>query len=187
MQGTNQNEWKFMHDGTKHEIFSVVKFGTSSNPNAAYVLIGTAAATVFKGFAVFYDDRSTSSRNDRIFHQVSNGSSPTIVSHFTPDDYWTPNQFGILSVLSDPGNATAADRSEIRKSGGSLENNNTNTGTPTTDNPTDLIEIGRSQPNNTFPLTGSIAELIVISGANVTTQNRTDIINYLSNKWGISI
>ena len=185
---TNTNEWKFMHDGTKYELFSVVKFGTSSNPNAFYTLIGNDGGnSANHGFRLFYDDRSGSSKNDVINFGVSRGVGGAFaVLNETANDYYTPNQFAILSVYADPSNATAADRSEIRTNGNSLVKNNTSTNAVSTSNPSTALVIGAFADGG-LPLVGSIAEMIVISGANVTSGNRTDIINYLADKWGITI
>ena len=187
LTAANQNEWKFLHDGTKYEIFSVIKIGTIANPNTRYRFFGNGDGTPDIGVFLIYDDRSSSSNNDKLLYGVNRGVSGTsAVVNFTANDYWTPNEFNILSVYTDPSNATAADRSEIRTNGGSLVNNNTQTNAVSSSNPSFALQIG-STGRNTDPLVGSIAELIIISGANVTSQNRTDLIDYLANKWGITI
>jgi len=187
LTAANQNEWKFMHDGTVHEVFAVIKFGTTANPNVPYRLMGTANASTSVGFFIGYDDRSSESNNDRILHAGYLGSSgQTTIVNFTANDFYAPNTFAILSVFSDAGNATDANRSEIRKNGGTAEKNNASASSPSSSNPSNALQIA-SDGTGAAALVGSIAEVIVISGANVTSTNRTDIIDYLSDKWGITI
>jgi hypothetical protein len=181
----NSAEWKFLHDGTVFELFGVVRVGNTANPDAFLNIIGNNGGSGTKiGFSLFYDDRSSISANDVIRHRVHNGGTRPLEND-SANDYFTPNQFAIISAFTDPSNATAADRGEFRTNGDSLVKNNTSTGTPSTSNPTHALEIcGDGAARNSA---NSVAEIIVISGANATSTNRTNIINYLSDKWGITI
>jgi hypothetical protein len=181
----NTNEWKFLHDGTKYEMFSVVKFGTSANPSTIMNLFSNVTGTDQIGAAVSYVD---SGANDRINHAVFVAvSGNAALFNNSAEDFYTANTFAILSVFTDPSNATAADRSEIRRNGGTAEKNSGASLTPSTSNPSNALRIGANGNASADFLTGAIAEIIVISGANVTSTNRTNIINYLSDKWGITI
>jgi hypothetical protein len=182
----NQNEWKFLHDGTVHEFFSVIRVGNTADPDTFLNIIGNEGGSGTKtGFNLTYDDRSSISVNDLIRHRVTKGSTPRPLQNDSANDYFTPNQFVIISAFTDPSNATAANRGEVRINGASLLNNNTNTAAVSTGNPTHALEIcGDGAARNSA---NSVAEMIVISGANATSTNRTAIIDYLSNKWGISI
>jgi hypothetical protein len=184
--GANRNEWKFMHDGTVYEVFSVIKFGTTADPNARYIFMANnEMGSNNVGFYIRYQDVTASSENDQIRSIITRGGGAGPVDATTANGYFAANTFAIMSNYFDPSNGTAADRYEIRRNGGSLSATNANTSTVSTANPSFDLEIGRAQ--SFLPLVGSIAEIIIISGANVTSQNRTDIINYLSTKWGITI
>jgi hypothetical protein len=55
----NQNEWTFMHNGTVYEVFSVLKFGTTANPNTFLGLLGNDGGSGTKtGANINMEDRS---------------------------------------------------------------------------------------------------------------------------------
>lgn len=183
LTAANTNEWKFLHDGTKHIIAAVWKAGTGSDPNAGYTLLGNNnGSSNIIGMLLWYDDRASASRNNAFGYNVTAGSATTNVLQ-TSNDKLTPNAFQVVTLISDPGNATAANRGEFFVNAGSGNKGNTDTGTPSSSNPTNALEIGRG---NTFgALTGSIAEIVIVSGANATEDNRGALRDYLNTKWGI--
>lgn len=177
----NQNEWKFLHDGTKYVVAAVVKFGTGSNPATELVLFGSSGgATANVGVSYFYDDGGAN--NNNFAYVVFRGvGGTTAVVHSVPN-YISPNAFCVLSSIADPGNATANDRSEVFLNASSGTKGQTQTNAQSTANPTRALEIGR---DNFGVLTGSIAELIIVSGANATETNRAKLRDYLDEKWAV--
>jgi hypothetical protein len=177
--------YKFLHDGTKHLIAAVWKAGAIANPNTFYVLYDNHnASSSGPGGSIVWDDRASLSRNERVNHRVARNSAPLAVNNLSGDGAYQPNAFKILTVTADPGNGTAANRSNIFVDTGSAIANNTATDAPSTSDPTRVLHLGKTATDN-FPLTGSIAELVIVSGADATEGNRVIIRDYLNAKWGV--
>jgi hypothetical protein len=184
LTGVNTNEWKFLHDGTTYVIGAVWKPGATANPNERYGLLGTAIATSDIGFCIRYDD--VSSENDAIEYFVNRGVSGDRAVAVVANDVFAPANFQMLTSIADPDNATAADRLAYFINGGGANFGNTNTSAVSTSNPTYPLQIGAAG-NDESPLTGSIAELVIVSGADATEGNRQIIRDYLNAKWGVYV
>jgi hypothetical protein len=186
LTAANTNEWKFLHDGTDYLLAVAWKPGTTADPNAFVVLFGSSAlATGNVGTTFGFDDRTASSRNNRLLHVVDRGGSGTnAVVNLSSDNASSPNIFGVTTMLADPDNGTAANRSAMHQNDGSAIKNNTATNAVSTANPSHALQIGAGG-NNVSPMSGSIAELIVVSGADATEGNRVIIRDYLNAKWGV--
>jgi hypothetical protein len=178
--------WKFLHDETGSSIFAVATFGTTANPNAAYGLFGNNGTSPSSniGTCGFYDDRFIVPRNDTFSHQIGRGLSSSPVALQVLQDSVTPNATNIFAILGDPANATLANRSIIAINGGSEQKTNTDSAAHSTSNPTFNFQIGATG-NNLFPLTGSLAEFIIVSGVASST-DRQRVEGYLAHKWGLT-
>ena len=167
--------YKFMNDGTTWLMAGVFKhagatkgfFGNSR---------GTTAAT-----GVDYRSFSTGTQ---LVINVMDSSGSTTTTPVRDVISITENTFRIDSLICDPDNGTAADRLSWFINDGADAATQTNTGTVDTGNPTYVLQIGALGDNN-GPLDGSIAELVIVSGADATEGNRTIIRDYLNKKWGI--
>ncbi len=123
-------------------------------------------------------------RNNRFLHVISTLPTGASVVNVSADDAHPPNTATIAGLTSNPSNATASQRSTLRINAGAAIQNNTSTLTPSADNPEHALAIG-SYDDGSLPLTGYIAELLIISGA-VSTLNRQKIEGYLAHKWGLT-
>jgi hypothetical protein len=179
---TTAATWTFLHNGTDHLIAVVFKAGTSSNPNAVYGILGTNNTSNL-GVALTWDDRSSVPRNNNITMQVRNATANVVVN--SSDDALAGNTFGVVTMLTDPDNATAADRSKIYVGSGSVIANNTASASPSTNTQSSVAAIGATNQTPTLPMTGQIAEVVIVSGANATEANRLLLRDYLAAKWGI--
>lgn len=178
------SSWKFLHDGTDYIIAAVWKAGTVADPNALIAFLGTNGAAGV-GVDLLFDDRASSARNNRMFHRVGNSTSVSdVVSNLSADNFLTANTFAVSTLLVDPNNATAATRSKMFINGGSSTENNAATGTVSSGNPAYTLQIGDTG-NNNATFSGSIAELVIVSGANATEANRTALRDYLNTKWAV--
>jgi hypothetical protein len=189
--------WKFLHDATKSSVFAVAQFGDIANPEAVYPLMGTSAGTSGNaGYAVGYEDRPVvTGANDASMIQVGNGSAQLygrVVWNFGGTDnpiatefnnLIPAGQFNVVGWLTDPGNATPAARGKTSVNGGNLLGNNEWSATLSTANPTHTLQIG-AFGNNVLPMTGKVAEIIIVSGL-VDTDTRQKIEGYLAWKWGL--
>lgn len=174
--------WNFLHNTTGNTVWIVAQVGNSSNPLAGYAYIGTnGAASANIGKSIYYDDASA---NDAIADFVTRGVSQSPVSDIYQANSITPKTASLLSVVGDPGNSTAANRSSVRVNGGSPIANNTATGAASTGNATYTLQLGDAG-GNSFPLFGFIAEIIITNNP-ATVQTLQLVEGYLSWKWGIA-
>jgi hypothetical protein len=171
LTAADTNEWKFLHDGTKYIVAMVAKINSGSGG-----YFGSNGGTGAKIGIYWYSDNTTSAESS-----ATNGSS-AVFSNVTTSTIST--SFVIHSSVVDPSNGTAANRSEMFFNAGTAIKNNTATDAVSSSNPTHALQIG-ALGNNVFPLTGSIAELVIVSGGNATETNRAALRNYLNDKWAV--
>lgn len=180
--------WKFLHDGTKHHVFAVVKFANTSTPanNTFYGCWGTTAAQSGNvGEDMLYG--RTAENPNFLSHRVARGVSGAAnqaVSH-TPSNFVTPNTYELYYIRSQPAESTASNRSRIRKNAGTAWEANTLTNAPSSSNPSHTLDVG-STGNGVFPLGGQIAELIIYE-RDISAQEVEDVTEYLAEKWGIDL
>ena len=159
--------WKMLHDTSGSTIVAVWEPGTNSNPNALMALLGTnALASANIGTYIAYDDRASVPRNDRVLAQVSGGGS-TQSANQSGDGAHPGGTPVIITHISDPGNAVAANRSILRINGVPIQNN-TSTAAPSSANPSFLLQVGAGG-NNVFPLLGKIYEIGIMPGTSLAT------------------
>jgi hypothetical protein len=182
--GDSASTWNFLHT-SKHGVFAVVQFGFVSDPNAMYSLLGNAGlASANIGFAIYLDDRATFPANNRLGHTIYRGVSGNfVVANLSSNDYFAANVFGLLDVIADPTNGTAANRSETRLFDGTPVKNNGSTNALTISDASYALQIGAAG-NNSFPAKMHLAELVIVN-AEVTETDRQLIQGYLAWKWGI--
>ena len=176
--------WNFLHNTNGSSVFAVWKAGNISDPNAAYSLLGTSAiASANIGYALITDDRVASSRNEKVIAQIVRGASGTeAVGNLSADLAHPPNTPVILSHIADPNNGTAANRSFLRINR-TLIQANASTLAPSASNASFALQIGAAG-NNAAPLTGYIAEIVVLASL-ASTKVRQQIEGYLAWKWGL--
>ena len=159
--------WKMLHDTSGSTIVAVWEPGTNSNPNAVMALLGTnALSSANIGTYIAYDDRAIVPRNDRALAQVSGGGT-TQSSNQSGDGAHPGGTPVIITHISDPGNAVAANRSILRVNGVSIQNN-ASTSAPSSANPSFLLQVGAGG-NNLFPLLGKIYEIGIMPGTSLAT------------------
>jgi hypothetical protein len=169
--------YKFMHDGTKFLVCFVAKHNGTFK---AY--LGNNTLTTGETGFVYYS--ATVNTTITAFVSDSSGSSATIPVLSSITSAVTNDAFVLHSAIFDPGNGTAANRAEMFFAGGSANKVNSNTATPSANNPTRVLQIGAAG-NDGSPLTGSIAEVVIVSGANATETNRAALRDYLNDKWAV--
>jgi hypothetical protein len=178
----NRNEWKFMHDGTKY-LFAAV-FRREQNPTN--VLLSNISSETHNG--VLFDTRDDVAPDVKsVRHSVFRGVAGSFVVSNRIQNVIDLDEWYITTIIGDPSNATAADRSEIFVDDGTAAKNNTLTNAVSTANPSrDMNVFGfGTDGSNSASFEGKLAEMIVVSGANATETNRALIRDYLNNKWGV--
>lgn len=177
--GGNKADWKFLHDGTEFWCSIIVKIGAVADPATEYGLWGTnLLASTQVGAAWSWDD--TGGDNETLKHFVNRASFSTNVNHQSANGACSPNAWHTLTLHSDVGNATAADRSGMYVDDGTVIANNASTASPpgTADPGYEfrLAGVGANQK----PLTGSMAEVVFY-----TADRRSEVEAYLTAKWGL--
>jgi hypothetical protein len=176
--------WNFLHNTNGSTVIAVWKAGNVSDPNAVYSLIGNnGALSANIGFYIIYDDRVSSSRNNRVISLISRGvSGQNAVVNITADGAHPADTPTIISQVADPNNGTAANRSFLRINR-TLIQNNTDLFAPVATNASFALQIGAAG-NNVVPLTGYIAEIIILSSI-ASNSTRQILEGYLAWKWGL--
>jgi len=178
LTGSTKSQWKFLHNGTDYFFCMVAKVTGSSNKEGFF---GSALGSGDIGLEVFYDGANP----DAFRADVGRGVPGDFVLSVRNDNFISTGTFQVLSGFLDPDNATVADRVDLYTDETQATDVNTSTGSVSTSDPTDNLAVGAFSGSGTFPLTGSIAEMIIVSGANATEENRQGIVNYLNAKWSV--
>jgi hypothetical protein len=161
--------FNFLHNSTGGTVIIVSKVNVA-NPNAAMVFVNNNnLADSRVGFHLNFDDRSSLSRNDLLAKAVTNGTN-RVITNLSANNYFDTMQFNSLINISDPANATAADRSSIILNGGAAVKNNAETNAPSSANATDNMTLGRRSLSTDFFLNGDIARIIIVDAKATPTQ-----------------
>ena len=171
----NLGEFKFMHDGTKYFFVVVIDYN-SSDTSSQYVFQSNASSSTV-GVQYYIDNRNG---DNQFEFSVSNGSTGNQPIFVQQDGFYSAG-FDIVSAIVDP-NAATADRIDYFKNDTDGTETNTRSTTPSTANPDYKLIIGGSSG---LISDISVAELIVVSGANATEENRQAVVDYLNAKWSV--
>ena len=174
---TNQTAayWKFMQNTPTTLFFAINKTTTKAS---SAIMGNNDGSSGNIGFGVFVRNADLD-----IFHWNTFGSSGNYVIRNETASVYTVNQFFYASVISDPGNGTAANRSEIRYKNGAAVKTNIDTNTASTSNPTFALQVGAEGDNDQF-LEGNIGEIIIYDTA-LNATDRGKVETYLATKWGV--
>ena len=148
--------------GAGATVVAVWEVGTSSDPNAAYGLLGTSSQlTGNVGLGIIYDDRTSSSRNDVVSAQIARGVSgqPT-AGNASGNGAHPANAPVIIACTSNPTASAVADKLILRVNGTEIKNN-TFTNAASTANATFPLQIGAAG-GNAFPLVGEIYMISIL-------------------------
>ena len=178
--------WKFLHDGTKVSMFSVVKTWTNGVQTnvGAFGLWGTVQSSAATGSYVIVDDRRSQGRTNNIIHVAFGGTAQASITHISSNNAWGPGQYRLLSIASDPGNSTGTNRSIIRTYGTTIAQANTLTSAPKTGNPVFTLDIGTVGGGHASRLVGAFAEIVFLAGT-IADADRQQMEGYLAWKWGM--
>lgn len=160
-----------------------VKFGTGSNPNAAYGLFGNNGASGANvGMSIFYDDRVSVPRNNNIVLQITRGGG-TFIINFANDDIITPNIFIIITIECDLSEATTNNKVRVYINGALQSTTVTTFNTTVTTPPTYGAQIGATG-NSVLPGILTLKHLIFQNAIDIASV-RNEIINTLMDLEGL--
>jgi hypothetical protein len=170
--------FKFLHTAD-HTVFVVFE-----NENASYdPLVSTSSgSSSSNGLNIYAGDAGGGVGSAS--HQVFRGVQGAPVIDNATSASFLPTGFAVLSFVGSPSQGVAADRSSIRKNGGTAVKNNASTNAASSsDSHSDLL-IGRDgEPFDYHG--GDICELIIYDSA-LSDTDRGLVETYLSSKWGIA-
>lgn len=169
---SSTSAFNFLHNGSDGWILSVQRYGTSSDPNAAYNLLGNSAGVSTNvGLIIGYDDRVSVPANNRSNQIVYLGVSGQLTILNQADNAITPNQTSIINLRFDADNATANQRGINWVNSGSANQNNALTNAPSLSNATFNLQWG-GNGNGGGLIVGSLQRLIIWN-ADLSTQRTT--------------
>ena len=177
--------FNYLHNATGGTIFMVLLNATTSDPNAIrYILTNSSTSTANTGFGVFFDDRSSVSRNNGIVAGVDRGvSGQGTSSGLASNAFPSANSYAVLSVAFDNSNATAASRVIARVNGTALSMGNTLTNAAATGNATSNLILGNFGGSNAVR---GVAEMAFYEGV-LSATSLARLESYAGAKWGITI
>jgi hypothetical protein len=177
--------FNYLHNATGGTIFMVLLNATTSDPNAIrYILTNSGTSTANTGFGVFFDDRSSVSRNNGIVAGVDRGvSGQGTSSGLASNAFPSANSYAVLSVAFDNSNATAASRVIVRVNGTALSMGNTLTNAAATGNATSNLILGNFGGSNAVR---GVAEMAFYEGV-LSATSLARLESYAGAKWGITI
>jgi hypothetical protein len=97
---------------------------------------------------------------------------------------WTPNAYKLVSLVTRPANATAAQRVAARINGGTSASGNTNSASVNTGSAIADLHVG-SRSGGGFYWNGNIAEIVIYNSA-LSDANRALVEQALIAKWGLT-
>lgn len=156
----------------------------SSGSGATYGFFGdNAAASANIGYTIFYDDAAA--LVDVITNYIFRGVGGSfVVVNASANGAFPATTWTLLEVYSEPETGTAANRSKIYVANGAAIQNNASTAAASASASSFFPQIGATG-NNAFPLTGSMAALVV-ADADITGTDRTLIRTFLGVFWGVT-
>lgn len=170
------SDFTFMHDGTKWIFVVVGAFGSSSG------IFGNANGALTGQY--FWNSGST-------LQQVMTNNTTNVTSwnpaHANSGMTNSATVHHVISLLCDPGNGTAANRTKIKVDRVAQQTGNGATGTAATADSASTMGLGtfRYSAANHNQMTGRMGEVIIIKGAAATEANRDALHAYLQAKWAL--
>ena len=177
------NAYNFLHNGDGGAVITIYKVVPANANNLYPVITNTGSSTVHVGFYIAYDDRSSISRDDRLFSSVTNGNAGQLVSQLlSSNNYILPQQFNSEVMTFDGDNGTLADRQTSILNNDTPLNTNTDNATLSISSASYNLTIG-SLATNAFYSNIEVSEIIIIDRI-LTAQDKLDIQTILSQDYG---
>lgn len=165
-------------------FYANLKLGTGSDPNAAYGIFGTSAATSGnRGVSIFYDDRVSVPRNNALVISHSRTGGVLLVN-FANADIITPNVFFNLCIVYNLAEATANDRVKVWINNVFQTTTLTYTSLSISNPPTNPAQIGATG-NNVLIATAAFKD-IVLQNSIGSEANRSNMVQSLMEAEGIT-
>ncbi len=166
--------FKFLHS-TGSSVFIVVQYKVTGT-YTSYFTTATSSSNV--GYVIY----SPSDNSVYLPWMAGGVGGSLVVGNGSSSNYIDATQPYLICSISDPTNATAANRATGFKDGGAPFKNNISTLTASTANSTYDLAIGSEA--NTYYANVYIAEILAYNTI-LTASQRIQVETYLNNKWGL--
>lgn len=166
--------WKFLHNSTS-TCFFALKYNVSTYGGHP---LCTADATAKVGIDCFQENTG------KFQSVILRGASGTYVVANVTGASTLGTAFTYVTLISDPTNATAANRSDIRLKQGAAVKNNVQTGAVDNSNPASTLNLFDGTPGANEGIDGQVGEFLIYD----SILSASDILinqQYLANKWGV--
>lgn len=166
----------WLHKDVGFGMAALVRLGTTSNPNAAYGILGNGRfSTANTGIYWFYDDRSSQSKNDAMRLGMVKGSAGVFVYDYDSGNGDLAASIDRSVYINTPTSGPMDGRIENVSVGTATKSSTVSSGNASFD-----MEIG-TVGDGVAPLVGRIYQ-IVVRDEEFTSQELTDIQNYFLSK-----
>lgn len=175
------SNWSFLHDDTDNTIFIVMD---SDVNNAISGIISTRSTGADVGIFIGTDDRASASRNEQMFWVINNGTSGVNVALLSLSNGTMPyDNYYLFRFEKDLDNPVLSDkligyRNNIEVADNTVYNS------PSGLSPSVNLLVANNNNSAIAKFTGYIAEIIIYDRL-LTTQEITNVENYLSTKYGL--
>jgi hypothetical protein len=170
--------WTFLHNSTGSTMFMMLSVDAQPVGDPFVFLRTSGGSTNSNGYV------GNVNTSNQWLHAVSASGVGNLLVNTATTLALTTSTATIITVKSDPSNATAANRSYIYKNSSSPNQNNTTTGTPSESAPTQPLRVGDYEEAGTLGINGVIGEIIFYN-SKLSDGDIALNVSYLSNKWGI--
>lgn len=167
--------WTFLHSAASTVFYA---FKSTTTTYGGHPFCTNLSSTGNIGVDTFIDNPSN------FYAQILRGTPGTYNSSNGTGASTLGTAFTYVTIISDPTNATAANRSDIRLKQGSAIKNNTQTGAANTSSPTSTMVLFDYVQGGAEGIAGTIGEILIydsiLSAGNILLNQQ-----YLANKWGV--
>ena len=170
-------------------VFLAVKAGVVASPNALYVVLGNNANSGNPGFFIGMENR-TGSMTKAVRTLIYSSSAIVADSASEPTNYansFPPNTASIVTIKTDPQNATAANRLITKLNNGSEIKGNNETGSASNVNANAVLSVAsnaNAAGSFNFFTPGDFCEILIYP--TILNETNADLVRaYLNSKWGI--
>jgi hypothetical protein len=170
--------WTFLNNSTGSTMFMMLSVDAQPSGDPFCFLRTSGGGSNYNGYV------GNVNTSNQWLHAVSASGVGNLVVNIATTLALTTNTGTIITVKSDPANATAANRSYIYKNSSLPNQNNTDTGTPSESAPTQPLRVGDYEEAGTLGINGVIGEIIFYN-SKLSDGDISSNVTYLTNKWGI--
>jgi len=167
--------WTFLHS-TVSTVF--IAFKQTVGGSYGYILSDDQGSSANIGYIILNEPTS----NLNVFAERGSPGTYAFVNKTGASTLGTA--FTYITAISDPTNATAANRSDIRLKQGSAIKNNVQTSAVNTSSPTTTLRISDYDAGGNEGIQGTLGEILIydsiLSAGNILLNQQ-----YLANKWGV--